>query len=52
MTAAMKYLAHPRNDMRTKLTEAEIAARRVNRDPCPYCNTRRDIGCRHIGVPA
>lgn len=19
----------------------------VNRDPCPYCNVRADIGCRH-----
>lgn len=27
---------------------AEI--RRVNRDPCPRCNTRADIGCKHRRV--
>lgn len=21
---------------------------RVSRDPCPVCNTRRDIGCKHM----
>jgi hypothetical protein len=25
----------------------EIVARRVDRDPCPRCAVRRDIGCRH-----
>jgi hypothetical protein len=24
-----------------------IVARRVDRDPCPRCAVRRDIGCRH-----
>lgn len=31
-----------------RLSEAEIAARRVERDPCPFCGTRADVGCRHI----
>lgn len=25
----------------------EIIARRVNRDPCPRCGSRRDKGCKH-----
>lgn len=28
--------------------EAGVEALRVNRDPCPRCNTRRDIGCKHF----
>lgn len=36
------------------LTQREEAARlipRVNRDPCPYCNVRADIGCEHDPRP-
>lgn len=25
----------------------DIAQRRVDRDPCTYCGTRGDIGCKH-----
>jgi hypothetical protein len=25
---------------------------RVDRDPCPYCGTRADVGCRHSGRAA
>jgi hypothetical protein len=25
----------------------EIESRRVNREPCPKCGTRADIGCKH-----
>jgi hypothetical protein len=32
---------------RVRLSEAEIAARRVNREACTYCGVRADIGCRH-----
>lgn len=28
--------------------ETRIESQRVNRDPCPRCNTRRDIGCKHF----
>ena len=28
--------------------EARIEAQRVSRDPCPRCNTRKDIGCKHF----
>lgn len=31
-----------------KLSEGEIAARRVDRDPCPRCGIRADVGCAHI----
>lgn len=27
--------------------EAQIEALRVNRDPCPKCAVRADIGCKH-----
>jgi hypothetical protein len=30
-----------------KLTEAEIAQRRVDRDACTYCGVRADVGCKH-----
>ena len=28
--------------------EDRIEAQRVSRDPCPRCNTRKDIGCKHF----
>jgi hypothetical protein len=31
----------------TKLTDAEVAARRTDRDPCPRCSTRGDLVCGH-----
>lgn len=31
------------------LPNADIEARRVDRDPCPYCGVRADIGCKHRG---
>lgn len=31
----------------SRLSEAEIAARRVDRDACPRCGVRGDIGCAH-----
>jgi hypothetical protein len=30
-----------------KLSDVEIAARRVERDGCPRCGVRADVGCRH-----
>jgi hypothetical protein len=33
--------------MRCKLTDEEIAARRLDRDACPRCGVRADIGCKH-----
>ncbi len=27
--------------------EAQAEARRVSREPCPWCGVRADIGCRH-----
>lgn len=30
-----------------RLTAAEIAARRVERDACPRCAVRREVGCAH-----
>lgn len=29
-----------------RINEAALA--RVDRDPCPRCNTRKDIGCKHF----
>jgi len=29
--------------------ESAAAAQRVDRDPCPRCGVRRDIGCGHSG---
>lgn len=28
--------------------EVKMAQPRVDRDPCPRCNTRKDIGCKHF----
>ncbi|QZP07793.1 hypothetical protein [Caenibius sp. WL] len=28
--------------------EALVETLRVSRDPCPRCNTRKDIGCKHF----
>lgn len=41
-----------RQYVRTKpeLPNDAIAARRVDRDPCPYCGVRADIGCKHRGA--
>ena len=33
--------------MNQPLPREEIESRRVNREPCPKCGTRADIGCRH-----
>lgn len=35
-----------------RLTEAQIAARRVDRDACQKCGVRADVGCKHLGWPA
>lgn len=32
----------------TSLSDAQIAARRVERDSCPRCGVRADVGCRHL----
>lgn len=29
------------------LTSIQIEARRLNREPCSWCGTRADIGCKH-----
>lgn len=43
---------HPiRESAASKLSEAEIAARRVDRDCCPRCGTRADLGCKHSRAP-
>jgi len=31
------------------MSDAEISARAVNRDPCIMCGVRGDIGCKHKG---
>lgn len=28
--------------------EVELEKRRVDREPCPRCGVRRDVGCRHL----
>lgn len=33
-----------------RLSDGEIAARRIDREPCPRCGVRADIGCRHGGA--
>lgn len=38
-------LATRQQDERSRLT------RPVDRSPCPYCETRRDLGCRHFPKP-
>lgn len=30
--------------------EAKVDSLRVYRDPCTYCGTRADFGCKHRGV--
>lgn len=38
---------HRRTMREMRLTDDEIAARVVSRDPCPLCGVRGDIGCKH-----
>lgn len=33
------------------LTDSEIAGRRLDRDPCPRCGVRGDVGCNHSRQP-
>jgi hypothetical protein len=33
------------------LTDGELLARRVDRDPCQRCGVRHDIGCHHSRAP-
>jgi hypothetical protein len=44
---------NPASVPRKVLEELEVLLRpRVNRDPCPRCGVRRDVGCKHAGKPA
>jgi hypothetical protein len=36
----------------TRLSDEEIAARRVDRDACPWCGVRSDVGCKHTQAAA
>lgn len=42
--------ANDRNERQQRLAEME-AKPRVERDPCPRCGVRADVGCRHDRAP-
>lgn len=46
--AAAERGYYERSEERKLIANDELESRRVNREPCPYCGIRADIGCRHV----
>lgn len=46
-----RRIGNPRRKSPTEADDARSAMPRVDRDPCPRCGVRHDVGCNHSRAP-